>query len=241
MQTKRPHDGAPITTTVTLAVEEGYTLHPFYAHASPSDIGRALMLGATLLNGEVPPLLHVQTEIDTAIVRVKQECLERREGQLKEHEARMAAITASHGAELESQRSTLQAEIALMAAKHAEEVQAVAVRIKDLVNENDDLEARVSAMEEGGVIAESDCNHEAVRSHFQGFAQHTCDVLAALAKHHALIDKLDRSAVHVRAKLFTYYRQTKKLSASTDWLNVCMELPFETAYEHAIAFDRPSL
>ena len=96
----------------------------------------------------------------------------------------------------------------------------------------------MSAIEEGGVIVEP-ATHDAVRSHFEGFTQHTCDLLAALAKHHSLIDRLDRSAINVRAKIFTYYRLTKRLNASTDSLNVEMLLPWEHAYEHAIAFDRP--
>lgn len=231
-------DGAVSNNTVTLAVAESFTLPAWYKEASPLDVGRALTLGATLLAGEVPPSLNTQVDISSAVSQMRQECLEKREEQLQQHESSLATITAAHKTELELQRSTLRAEIDRMAARIAEDRQAAEAKLKKLINENDDLEAKVSTIEEGGAIVEPS-TRDAVRSHFDGFAQHTCELLAALAKHHALIDRLDRSAVNVRAKIFTYYRLTKRLNASADWLNVEMVLPWEHAYEHAIAFDRP--
>jgi hypothetical protein len=80
---------------------------------------------------------------------------------------------------------------------------------------------------------ESESNLEGIRSHFANLGQHSEELLVALASHHALIEKLNQSAIELRAKVFMFYRRAKRVNTDTTWLGVTMQLPFESAFEFA--------
>eukprot|EP00966_Prymnesium_polylepis_P017420 401698-Prymnesium_polylepis.1 len=218
-------------STVTLNIEEGYLLPKFYDHSPASDIGRALTLGATLLEGGVPPSLNTQVDIATAVNQIKQECLDKQEVQLRTHESILATIAVSHASELETQRSAMQAEIERMKDMHAQDQE----KIKDLINQCDDLDSKLTEYEDKGAILSSECNQEAIKGHFEGLANHTGEVLSAMAEHARLIKKLDKSATKLRSKVYLYYRDAKALNVDTPWLGARMELPFDDAFSHALS------
>ena len=216
--------------TITLEVLEDFSLPPFYSNAAPSDTCRALTLAAIILDGSVPPIFSTQMEVAAAVAEVREETLAAREQQLRSHEAAIEKIAAEHRLAFASQQAQLQTELDHLA-EQRDEAEA---KVKELIRDNDAIEERLSAFEEGPTILESDANHDAVRSHFESFGRHSADLLSALARHHDLIEKCNQSAVQLRAKVFTFYRCSKRVNMNTPWLNIPMKLPFEDAYEHAI-------
>jgi chromosome segregation ATPase len=218
-------------STVTLNIEEAYLLPTFYEHAPSSEVGRALTLGATLLEGGVPPTLNTQVEIATAVNQIKQECLKRQEDQLRTHEATLATIASSHASQLETQRSTMQAELERMKGEHAQNNE----KINDLINQCDGLDSKVTQYEEKGAVLSSDFNQEAIKGHFEALANHTGELLSAMAEHARLVKRLDKSATKLRAKMYLYYRDAKALNVATPWLGATMELPFDAAFSHALS------
>jgi chromosome segregation ATPase len=107
-------------------------------------------------------------------------------------------------------------------------------RANGLVKENDVLQEEFDQLEaRTAVAASSSKDLEPVRTHFAGLTTHTQELLHALHDHHVLVERLDKSAGQLRAKVFHYYRQQKRLSNETPCLQVPMELSFEKAFEFA--------
>ena len=152
-----------------------------------------------------------------------------REAQLSAHETSLQKLGDEHRAALDLQRAAMQREIDRLSAKNEESDG----NVKRLMAENDELEEKVSALESGGAVLESECNHKGIRSHFSNLCQHSEELLAALASHHALIEKLNQSAIELRAKVFMFYRGAKRVNMDTTWLGVPMQLPFESAFDFA--------
>jgi chromosome segregation ATPase len=216
--------------TVTLLTEEGYHLPTWFSSASPQEIGRALTFAAAVFDGTVPPTLSTQLEVSTAIAKVKEESMQRRESQLVAHEQAMQSIIAEHKMALDIQQNAMQKEIDRLTIL-CEQEQG---RAKGLIQENDELQEKFDELESRTVIAKSSSEHlEPVRTHFEGLTTHTQELLTALHDHHVLVEKLDISAAKLRAKVFAYYRHTKRLNMDTPFLQVPMQLSFEDAFEFA--------
>ena len=218
------------TPTITLEVLEDFTLPPFYSNAAPSEICRALTLAATILDGSVLPMFSTQMEVSVAVAKVREETLAAREAQLASHESAVERLAVEQRATLEAQRRAMQEEIDRLTERCEEHER----HVTKLIRENDAIEERLSAFEEGPTILVSDANHDAVRSHFGSFGKYSAELLLALAHHHDLIEKCNQSAVKLRAKVFSFYRCSKRVNMDTPWLNLDMKLPFEDAFQHAI-------
>ena len=223
---------APVENTVMLITEEGYHLPTWYSSANPEDIGRALSFAAAVFDGTVPPTFATQLEVSAAIAKVTEESMQRREAQLVAHEQAMQSIIADHKTALDIQQNATQKEIDRLTSLHKEEEE----RVKGLIEENDELQEKFDELESRTVIAKSSSEDlEPVRTHFEGLTAHTQELLTALHEHHVLVEKLDVSAAKLRAKVFAYYRHTKRLNMDTPFLEVPMQLPFEDAFEFAKA------
>ena len=163
-QRKRKTDAPSDGNEVTLSVEEGFKLPEFYEKAAAAEISRALKLGAVLLSGDVPPTLNTQVEVDAAVRKVKDECMEQRETQLRAHEASLEKLTvahesslekiaAAHTTELETQRSSLRGEIERLQVKETESQGEIARLIHEW------LVASVSLMYLGNLLGMSAWRH----------------------------------------------------------------------------------
>lgn len=213
------------SNTVTLTVDEGFSLPEWYARETPEAVGRALLMGAALMDG-APPAVDHQVEMKAAVASVREESVAQREKQLAVHEAQLESIIADKNTALEAQRAAMQKEIDALTSKSAE----AEARTKRIVEENDGLQEKLDRFEEQ---AAAPGDSAPVKDHFVAIATHTHEVLAAFAEHHSLIDKLAQSSVKLRAKIFGFYRRCKSLNLDIPWLNAAMQLPWEAAYEHA--------
>ena len=213
-----------------LITDEGYHLPTWYSSASPEDIGRALSFAAAVFGGTVPPTFATQLEVSTAIAKVKEESMQRREAQLVAHEQVMQGIIADHKTALDIQQNATQKEIDRLTNLHEQEKE----RANGLIRENDELQEKFDELESRAAKSSSE-DLEPVRIHFEGLTTHTQELLTALHDHHVLVEKLDISAAKLRAKVFAYYRHTKQLNMDTPFLQVPMQLPFEDAFEFAKA------
>lgn len=227
-ESKGTSPNSVISNSVTLTVQDGYALPTWYSSASPSEIGRALTIGSAILDGNLPS--PFQTEVASAVAAVREESVRAREKQLAAHHAHTEKLLDQHRSMLEAQRRLMQEEIDRLNVKAGNGQE----RIRELVGECDEMQVKLSEMEENGCVLASDCNYDTVRSHFEELAKHTCDVMAALASHHSLIEKVNQSAIQLRASIFIFYRRAKQVNAETPWLNAVMQLPFEEAFEHGI-------
>ena len=223
------HEGTSVNS-VTLTVQDNYAPPPWYSRATPSEVGRALTIGAAILDGDVPPPFAAQIDVASSVAAVREESVREREKQLATHQAHTEKILDQHHSVLESQRVSMQAEIDKLNVKASNDQE----RVRDLLGQCDELEGKLSEMDDNGCVLESECNHDGVNAHLGELARHTCDVMAALASHHALIERLDQSAVELRASIFLFYRRAKQLNVDTPWLNAVMQLPFEEAFDHGI-------
>lgn len=213
--------------TVTLTVNEGFSLPEWYAQATPEATGRALLMGAALMDG-APPSVEAQIEVKAAVAHVREDAVVQREKLLAVHEAQLESIIADKNTALEAQRAAMQTEIDALTSKNTE----AGARAKRLVEENDGLQEKIDQFE---AQAAAPGDPAPVKEHFESLATHTGELLASLADHHSLIDRLGESSVNLRAKIFVFYRRCKSLNLDIPWLDAAMQLPWEAAYEHACA------
>ena len=73
-----------------------------------------------------------------------------------------------------------------------------------------------------------------VQDHFLDLATHVKEMFQVFSEQRAHMAKLSASLTQATAKTMIWYRSAKRKSNSLVWSKAEMELPFESAYEHAI-------
>ena len=74
MATHEGGTGKPVSS-VTLTVQDGYAAPLWYSRAAPSEVGRALTIGAAILDGDVPPPFAAQIDVASSVAAVREESL----------------------------------------------------------------------------------------------------------------------------------------------------------------------
>jgi YesN/AraC family two-component response regulator len=214
----------PQQQSVRMYVRDDFKLPQWFKSASPDEVSNALSITAGLmpvLRGEVPPGLRVQQQISEAVAK----------SQLA-HESALQSLMTEMKQHLSDTRSMMQTRInELTEAKNKALSQYNSLK-EETEAEMSRLKAEVESCKEKEFVSTED--QSTVQAHFKGLVGHAADVFSLLADQNEVIKQLSDNLTQIRAKEMVWYRSAKQTNKAIPWSSVEMQLPFESAYEHAI-------
>ena len=223
-------DASKKAPSVRLYVTEEYKLPQWFKSANPADVCNALSIAAALMpvfRGEVPPGLRVQQQIAEAVTRKQQELQQA-------HEKTLQSLVADMRENLLQTKSVMQSRIdELVQARDAaiRECQTVRTQAEEEMSK---MEAEIQSSRKKASECVASEDQEKVRGHFKNLAGHTIDIFSLLSQQGEAVRRMSNNLTQLRASEMVWYRASKRTSKSVPWATAEMQLPFESAYEHAI-------